>query len=317
MHKSYPQDDSYPHSPVLIHEVLELLQLKPGQVVVDGTLGLGGHSSALMKAVGPTGHLYAFDKDERNIEVARPRLESVGKHFTIFHDSFSSLTDRLRRQGVSQVDALLFDLGLSSPHIDNPDRGFSFLKEGPLDMRFDASQGLTAADLLSRLGEKELADIFYRYGEERASRRLAKAIVLQRKKEPFHSTVQFAAFVEETLGKGPKGKHRATLIFQALRIAVNEELLALELGLNQAIELLAPHGRIAVISYHSLEDRLVKQRLKELAMDESDPTDPYGRRVLRPKSLSLLTKKPIRPSAEEVAFNSRARSALLRGAEKL
>ena len=152
-------------------------------------------------------------------------------------------------------------------------------------MRFDASQGLTAADLLSRLGEKELADIFTATVKNGLPADWLRLLFCNAKRT-FHSTVQFAAFVEETLGKGPKGKHRATLIFQALRIAVNEELLALELGLNQAIELLAPHGRIAVISYHSLEDRLVKQRLKELAMDESDPTDPYGRRVLRPKSLS-------------------------------
>jgi 16S rRNA (cytosine1402-N4)-methyltransferase len=304
------------HQPVLLKETLEHLSLKPGQVAVDCTLGLGGHASEILKAIGPKGFLYAFERDERNLKLAEKRLSAIGKNFKIFHDSFSSLKDRLRGEGVSLVDAILFDLGLSSPHVDDADRGFSFLKEGPLDMRFDASSGKTAADLLNSSTEEELADIFYHYGEERFSRKLAKAVVLDRKKEPFHSTTQFAAFVERVLGRGKPGYHRATQIFQALRIAVNEELMALELGLNQAIELLAPHGRVVVLSYHSLEDRFVKQTFKQLATDLRDPNDIYGRRVLRSKSLSLLNKKPIRPSDEEVKSNSRARSALLRAAQK-
>lgn len=305
------------HQSVLLQECLELLNLEEGKVAVDCTLGLGGHSAQIMKAIGPRGHLYAFDLDERNIKVAVPKLEAVGSHFTVIHDSFSSLKDRLRREGASQVDAILFDLGLSSPHLDDPERGFSFLKEGPLDMRFDATKGQTAADLLNSLTEKELADIFYYYGEERRSRVLAKAVVEARKKERFANTLQLTRLVEAVLGRGKPGKHRATTIFQALRIAVNEELEALELALNQAIELLAPHGRVVVLSYHSLEDRFVKQFFKQLASDLRDPTDPYGQRVLRPKSLSLLTKKPITATSEEVADNPRARSAKLRAAEKL
>ncbi|MFA5789265.1 MAG: 16S rRNA (cytosine(1402)-N(4))-methyltransferase RsmH [Candidatus Gracilibacteria bacterium] len=304
------------HQPVLLRECLEYLALRPGMIAVDCTLGLGGHASEILKAIGPKGFLYAFERDERNLKVAEKRLSEIGKNFKIFHDSFSSLKDRLRREGASHADAILFDLGLSSPHVDDPDRGFSFLKEGPLDMRFDASTGKTAADLLNSSTEEELADIFYHYGEERFSRKLARAIIQDRKKEPFHSTLQFAAFVERVLGKGKPGKHRATQIFQALRIAVNEELMALELGLNQAIELLAPQGRVVVLSYHSLEDRFVKQTFKQLATDLRDPTDLFGRRVLRSKSLSLLNKKPIRPSDEEVHSNSRARSALLRAAER-
>lgn len=305
------------HQSVLLQECLEHLNLKPGMIAVDCTLGLGGHASEILKAIGPIGFLYAFERDERNLRVAEKRLAAIGKNFTIFHDSFSSLKDRLRREGVSHVDAILFDLGLSSPHVDDPTRGFSFLKEGPLDMRFDASQGKTAADLLNSSSEEELADIFYHYGEERFSRKLARAVVQDRKKEPFQFTHQFASFVERVLGKGKPGKHRATQIFQALRIAVNEELMALELGLNQAIELLAPHGHVVVLSYHSLEDRFVKQTFKQLATDLRDPTDYFGRRVLRSKSLSLLNKKPIRPSQAEVHSNSRARSALLRAAEKI
>lgn len=301
----------------MMKEVLEFLNLKPGQVVVDGTLGLGGHSEQMLKAIGPSGHLYAFERDDDNLRVAKERLEAVGNPFTIFHDNFASLKDRLEREGVHHIDAILLDLGLSSPHIDEAQRGFSFLQEGPLDMRFDRSKGKTAADLLNSLKEEELADIFYHYGEERASRKLAAAVVVARKTEKFASTTQFASFVQEILGKGKPRQHRATKVFQALRIAVNEELTALELGLDQAVKLLAPHGRVVVLSYHSLEDRLVKQCFKQLSTDLRDPSDPYGARVLRSRALSLITKKPVLPTEEEVQANSRARSAKLRAAEKL
>lgn len=305
--------DSEPqHEPVLLRECLELMHLKPGSVAVDCTLGLGGHSSEILKAIGSKGHLYAFERDERNLKVAEKRLGEIGKNFTIFHDSFRSLKDRLRREGVSYVDAILFDLGLSSPHVDDAARGFSFSKEGPLDMRFDATVGRTAADLLNESSEEELADLFYHYGEIHASRKLAHAIIQVRKEKPFQTTTELAELVRQTLSKSilPQA-------FQALRVAVNEELIALELGLSQALELLAPHGRVVVVSYHSLEDRLVKQTFKQLTRDLRDPNDLYGRRVLRSKSLSLLTKKPIKASAEEVARNPRARSAVLRAAEKL
>jgi len=311
------------HEPVLLTECLEFLNLKEGSVVVDATLGLGGHSSEILKRIGASGFLYAFEKDEENLKVAKERLNKVASEmktpgrFKIFHDSFSSLTDRLRREGVSQVDAFLFDLGLSSPHVDDSSRGFSFTKDGPLDMRFDRSKGKTAEDILNNASQEELADIFYKFGEERFARKLASAVILDRKKEKFVSTLQFASFVERVLGRGKPGKHRATQIFQALRIAVNEELLALELGLNQAIELLAPHGRVVVLSYHSLEDRFTKHFFKQLATDLRDPNDIFGRRVLRSKRLSLLTIKPIRPTEEEVGRNFRARSALLRAVEKL
>lgn len=301
----------------MLAECLQFLNLNPGDVVVDCNLGLGGHSSHILKAIGPTGMLYAFDLDERNIAVAKERLSKIGDNFRIFHDSFASLKDRLRGEGVSQVNAILFDLGLSSPHIDDPERGFSFLKDGPLDMRFDASSGPTAADLLRTTPEKELADIFYKYGEERASRKLAKAIVLDRRTRTFTRTKEFADYVEKVLGRGKPGKHRATLVFQALRIAVNEELSALELGLDQAVECLAPHGRVVVLSYHSLEDRITKHLFKAKATDLRDPNDPFGSRVLVSKTLSLLSKKPIKASSEEVSTNPRARSALLRAAEKL
>lgn len=309
--ESYPRPGSA-HQSVLLQESLEYLALRPGMIAVDCTLGLGGHSSEILRAIGPKGHLYAFERDERNLKVAQKRLSEIGKNFTIFHDSFRSLKDRLRREGVSHVDAILFDLGLSSPHVDDATRGFSFLREGPLDMRFDASEGRTAADLLNSSSEEELKDIFFHYGEIHASGKLAHAIIQIRKTTPFQTTTQFAEFVQNTLSKSllPQA-------FQALRVAVNEELLALELGLNQAIELLAPHGRVVVLSYHSLEDRFVKQTFKQQATDLRDPTDLFGRRVLRPKSLSLLNKKPIRPSAEEVKQNPRSRSALLRAAQKL
>lgn len=301
----------------MLDETLQFLNLKPGMTVVDCNLGLGGHSSHILKAIGPTGMLYAFDLDERNIAIAQKRLSDIGENFRIFHDSFASLTDRLRREGVSQINAILFDLGLSSPHIDDPSRGFSFMNEGPLDMRFDASSGPTAADLLRTTPEKELGGIFYKYGEEKASRKLAKAIVEERKERPFTTTRQLTEFIETALGRGKPGKHRATKIFQALRIAVNEELNALELGLDQAVECLAPHGRVVVLSYHSLEDRIVKNVFRTRSSDLRDPNDLFGSRVLVSKTLSLLTKKPITPSEEEIHRNNRARSALLRAAEKI
>jgi len=294
-----------------------MLALKPGMTVVDCTLGLGGHSIELLKTIGPKGHLFAFEKDARNLKVAKKRLAEVAENFTIFHDSFSSLKNRLRREGQSHVDAFLFDLGLSSPHVDDAARGFSYSKEGPLDMRFDPRQKKTAATILAEYSEKDLADIFYKYGEERQSRKLAHAIIEDRRKEPFLTTSQFAGFVERVLGRSKAGKNRVSPIFQALRMEVNEELKALELGLNQAIELLAPHGRVVVLSYHSLEDRFVKHFFKQLATDLRDPTDPFGCGVLRLKSLSLLTKKPIFASPEELVRNSRSRSAVLRAVQKL
>lgn len=301
----------------MLKETIEFLGLKPGMTVVDCTLGLGGHSVEILKGIGAKGFLYAFEKDERNLVIAKERLERVAKNFEIFHDSFASLKDRLRGKGIHQIDAIFFDLGLSSPHVDLPERGFSFIKDGPLDMRFDASRGESAADILNKMPEERLAEIFWKYGEERQSRKLAKAIVHDRKKEKFHSTLQFADFVERVLGRSKPGRHRATQIFQALRIAVNEELEALELGITQAIELLAPHGRVVVLSYHSLEDRIVKTIFKQFATDLRDPTDIFGGRVLRSKLLSLLSKKPIYPSKEEIQSNNRARSAIMRAAEKL
>ena len=292
----------------MLKETIESLNLKPGQIAVDCTLGLGGHSIEILKRIGSKGSLFAFEKDERNLVIAKMRLEEVAGNFEIFHDSFASLKDRLRGKGCDQINAIIFDLGLSSPHVDQPERGFSFRKDGPLDMRFDASKGFTAADILNSWPEEKVAEIFWKYGEERRSRKLAKAVKMQK----IHTTLELARLVEKVLGE-----NRVAAIFQSLRIAVNEELEALELALTQAIELLAPQGRVAVLSYHSLEDRIVKSIFKQFATDLRDPTDIFGGRVLRHKVLSLLSKKPILPSQEEVNINPRARSAKMRVAEKL
>lgn len=292
----------------MLKETIESLNLKPGQIAVDCTLGLGGHSIEILKRIGPKGSLFAFEKDERNLVVAKARLEEVAENFEIFHDSFASLKDRLRGKGCDQINAIIFDLGLSSPHVDQPERGFSFRKDGPLDMRFDASKGFTAADILNSWPEEKVAEIFWKYGEERRSRKLAKAVKMQK----ITTTLELARLVEKVLGES-----RVAAIFQSLRIAVNEELEALELALTQAIELLAPQGRVVVLSYHSLEDRIVKTIFKQFATDLRDPTDLFGGRVLRHKVLSLLSKKPILPSQEEVNINPRARSAKMRVAEKL
>lgn len=292
----------------MLKETIESLNLKPGQIAVDCTLGLGGHSIEILKGIGSKGSLFAFEKDERNLVPAKARLEEVAENFEIFHDSFASLKDRLRGKGCDQINAIIFDLGLSSPHVDQPERGFSFRNDGPLDMRFDASKGFTAADILNSWPEEKVAEIFWKYGEERRSRKLAKAVKMKK----IYTTLELARLVEKVLGES-----RVAAIFQSLRIAVNEELEALELALTQAIELLAPQGRVVVLSYHSLEDRIVKTIFKQFATDLRDPTDLFGGRVLRPKVLSLLSKKPILPSQEEVNINPRARSAKMRVAEKL
>lgn len=296
--------ESHPiHIPVLAEEVVQELALHAGAVVVDATVGDGGHAALMLNAISPGGFLIGIDRDLEATKVAYENLslKKSNAKFVIVHGSFSHLDHILEDAGYRGIDAILFDLGLSSREL-MPARGFSFLHDAPLDMRFDNSAGQTAADIVNSYPKDKLADLIYEFGEERASRRIADAIFIARRKHRITSTVELADIITQAKG-GRRGKiHPATQTFQALRIAVNDELSSLMSALPQAIQLLHPGGRAAVISYHSLEDRIVKNIFREAA---------------HAGTVELLTKKPVVPSRAEVLANPRARSAKLRAIKKI
>ncbi|MCI0396225.1 MAG: 16S rRNA (cytosine(1402)-N(4))-methyltransferase RsmH [Chloroflexi bacterium] len=301
------------HTPVLYQEVLEYLQPRPGGRYVDGTIGAGGHTAGLLAASAPDGRVLAFDRDPEAIAFARRRLSDFGDRVVFVQASYAAMAEEAPAHGFTAVDGVLLDLGLSSRQLADAERGFSFLQDGPLDMRFDPTAGRPAADLVNNLREAELADILWRYGEVRLSRKLARAIVRER---PIRTTAQLAGLIAQETGRRDR-IHPATQVFQALRIAVNDELGALEQGLAAAVDLLRPGGRLAVISFHSLEDRLVKQFIRRQSRDcVCPPEQPLctcdAQAVLRP-----VTRKVVRPTDEEVAANPRSRSARLRVAERL
>lgn len=281
------------HTPVLATEVIEGLGLKPGDRVLDGTVGLGGHASLCLEATSPNGTLVGFDRDARNLAMAAEQLKRFGDRVTLIRDSFGNIG----AHDVGACDAALFDLGFSSVHVDDAARGFSFQHEGPLDMRYDTTQALTAEAIVNGWSRDDLAAILRRYGEEPRAQQIAKAIFDARRAERITTTTQLADVISTVVPRFGKA-HPATKTFQALRIVVNDEFGEIERGLEAAIAALKPGGRIAVITFHSLEDRLVKLILKQ-------------HRLLRP-----ITKKPIVPTREEVLKNRRARSAKLRLAEK-
>jgi 16S rRNA (cytosine1402-N4)-methyltransferase len=302
------------HIPVLYQETLDLLQPRPGGRYIDGTVGAGGHAAAILQMSAPDGRLMAFDRDPEAITFAQQRLEDLAARTVFVNASFAAMGELAPAHGFSQVNGILLDLGLSSRQLAEAERGFSFLKEGPLDMRFDPAQAVTAADLINSLSEAELADIFWRYGEERHSRRLARLIIANR---PVTSTTQLAQLVANQSGRRSGRIHPATRIFQALRIAVNEELAALETALPAAVELLAAGGRLGVISFHSLEDRAVKLFIRDMSRDCVCPPEQPVCTCTTSARLRSLTRKAIKPSEAEIIRNPRSRSARLRGAEKL
>ncbi|HJZ48089.1 MAG TPA: 16S rRNA (cytosine(1402)-N(4))-methyltransferase RsmH [Roseiflexaceae bacterium] len=295
------------HTPVLLAEVLAGLAPHSGGRYLDGTLGGGGHAAAVLEASAPDGRLLGIDADPAALAAAGARLAPFGDRVVLAHGNFRDIGVLAREHGFEGIDGLLLDLGVSSHQLDTPERGFSFAADAPLDMRLDPSSGETAADLVNETPEGELANLIYRYGEERGSRRVARFIAEARRKRPIERTGELAELVARALG-GRHGKiHPATRTFQALRIAVNRELESLETALPQAVELLKPGGRLAVISFHSLEDRIVKLFFRS----ESG----YGSE--QPARLQIITKKPIEAAEVEARANPRSRSAKLRVAERV
>jgi 16S rRNA (cytosine1402-N4)-methyltransferase len=301
------------HIPVLYEAALAQLQPQPGGHYIDGTLGAGGHAEGILLASAPDGRVLVFDKDPEAIAFARKRLESYGRRAIFINESFSNMGKVARAQNFGEVKGVLLDLGLSSRQLADGERGFSFLRPGPLDMRFDPSSQQTAANLVNDLDESDLAAIFWRYGEVRQSRMLARLIVENR---PIESTTALAELIKNRVGQ--RGRiHPATQVFQALRIAVNNELDDLASGIGEALDILEPGGRLVVISFHSLEDRLVKHTFRDLSKDcICPPQQPVCTCDAKAK-VRLIGRKAIKASAEEIERNPRSRSARLRVAEKL
>ncbi len=303
------------HDPVLIEEVIASLELPGKKVIVDGTLGLGGHAHALLTQANGDSKLVAFELDQQNLKHAQDRLKEFEGRVHFIQNNFRHLAEELKKLKIRSVDAILLDLGLSSPHVDVPERGFSFLHEGPLDMRFDKNQELTAADVINKYSEKELARIFFELGEEMQSRKIAREIVRRRQSRSFKTTTELAHFIEKLI-KRQGHIHPATRVFQALRIEVNKELESLQSVLLQAMEVLKKKGRLAVIAYHSLEDRIVKNFFKDQAREFINLPDQLTTTKLDP-ALKIVTKKPLTPNETELQKNPRSRSAKLRVAEKI
>ena len=301
------------HQTVLLREAVEALTIKPAGVYVDGTFGRGGHSRAILEQLGPNGRLIAFDRDPQAIAAAQSMNDS---RLTIVHRAFGDLAPVLAEVGVSAVDGVLLDVGVSSPQIDDGERGFSFRFDAPLDMRMDTTQGETAAEFLATAGIKDITEVIRSYGEERFAFQIAKKIVATRSERPLTTTGQLAALVRETVRTREPGQDAATRTFQALRIHVNQELEQLTLVLPQAMDVLRPGGRLVVISFHSLEDRIVKRFMRDEASTDRLPKNLPLRSIDLPQPHLRLVGKPVKASNEEVAANPRARSAVMRVAEK-
>lgn len=302
-----------PHRPVLYQETIEYLAPKSLGRYLDCTAGAGGHSFGILEASSPLGQLIAIDLDPTAIQLTTENLSSFGERAIVVHDSYLNAARILQQKGWDKVDGIVLDLGVSSMQLDQVERGFSFRTEAPLDMRFDPTQGATAADLVNKLDEKELADLIWKFGEERFSRRIARRIVQRR---PILTTTQLADAVRSAIGGAYSKIDPATRTFQAIRIAVNDELQTVEAAIPSLIELLKPEGRLAIISFHSLEDRLVKQAFRRESSDCICPPEQPICTCGHKASIKLITPRPISPSEEETTENPRARSAKLRVAEK-
>ena len=303
---------AWQHTTVLLVEAVDAVAIRPEGTYVDGTFGRGGHSRALLARLGPTGRLIGFDKDPEAVAVGQA-LAVEDARFTIVHESFADMAPALAARGITHVDGVLLDLGVSSPQIDNPARGFSFRFDAPLDMRMDTTRGETAADFLARADERDIAWVIKNHGEERFAGKIARALVEGRESgSPVRTTGQLAAVVARVVKTREPGQDPATRTFQGLRIHVNAELEALEQGLSAALALLAPQGRLVVISFHSLEDRIVKTFIARESRDEYDRRAPMA----APKPLRLRALGRVKPGEGELRANPRARSAVMRVAER-
>ncbi|WP_035055754.1 16S rRNA (cytosine(1402)-N(4))-methyltransferase RsmH [Andreprevotia chitinilytica] len=303
---------NFEHRTVLLHEAVDALAINPDGLYVDGTFGRGGHSRLILSRLGPNGRLVSFDKDLAAIAEA----ESIDDpRFTIVHDGFQTLATALAGLGIQHIDGLLLDLGVSSPQLDDASRGFSFRFDAPLDMRMDTTRGMTAAEWLNQAEEKDIAEVVRDYGEERFAKQVAAAIVARRDERPFTTTRELATVVATAVRTREPGQDPATRTFQAVRIFINRELEELAVILPQALKLLAPGGRLSVIAFHSLEDRIVKRFIQDASKNDLPDRLPV-RAADIPEPPLKPVGKPVRASSDEVAANPRARSAILRVAER-
>ncbi len=312
------EEGSLLHRPVLLEECLDVLNIRPGLVYLDGTFGRGGHSREILKRL-TTGRLICVDRDQAALDAARERLAPWMDKVTLVHSTFDRIDEILTRLGLSGVDGMLFDLGVSSPQLDDGSRGFSYKMDAPLDMRMDREEGLTAADVVNTWSQEELRRVLYQYGEEKYAPQIAAAIVRRREERPISTTLELVEIIKSAMpAKALREKqHPAKRTFQAIRIAVNDELGCLERMLRRAVPRLNPGGRLAVITFHSLEDRIVKNSLAEYAKGCICPPDFPVCVCGRTPQVKLVNRKPILPGEAELEENPRARSAKLRAAEKL
>jgi 16S rRNA (cytosine1402-N4)-methyltransferase len=309
----------FQHTTVLLKETVDGLNIKPDGIYVDCTLGGGGHSSYLLSQLSDRGRLFAFDQDEIAIQNAKDKFKEHGDKVTLIQSNFKHIAEELSKRGIHKVDGVLYDLGVSSPQLDTPERGFSYQHDAPLDMRMNQQAELSAYDIVNKWSFQELTRIFFQYGEEKFSKQIARKIEAAREKKPIETTFELVELIKEGIPAAARrtGGHPAKRVFQAIRIAVNDELKVFEDSLHQSIELLNPGGRISVITFHSLEDRICKTVFKKAS--ETPPLPP-GLPIVPDEfkpTLKVITRKPILPSEKELAENNRARSAKLRIAEKL
>ncbi len=306
--------EGLPHETVLLHEAVEALQVKPDGIYVDGTFGRGGHSRLILQKLGATGRLIALDKDPAAVAAGQVITDS---RFSMVHSGYAHLTEVLRERAIEKVDGVLLDLGMSSPQLDDKQRGFSFRFDAPLDMRMDTSSGQTAAEWLATVDEGLLKEVIYDYGEERFAAQIARALVTARQEQPVTTTRQLSEIVAQAVRTREPGKNPATRTFQAIRIYINQELEELARVLPQCVDCLKPGGRIVAISFHSLEDRMVKRFLRDMAQGDKLPRNLPIRAAEIPKGRLRLIGRALRATPQEVAINPRARSAVMRVAERV
>ncbi|KZZ82951.1 MULTISPECIES: 16S rRNA (cytosine(1402)-N(4))-methyltransferase RsmH [Bacillaceae] len=309
----------FEHKTVLLKETVDGLNIKRNGTYVDCTLGGAGHSEYLLSQLSSEGRLFAFDQDDTAIENAKHKLAEYEGQAILIKSNFRHIREKLAEQGVEKVDGILFDLGVSSPQLDTPERGFSYHHDAPLDMRMDQQSDLSAYDVVNHWSYEDLVRIFFRYGEEKFSKQIARKIEARREKEPIKTTGELVELIKDGIPAPARrtGGHPAKRIFQAIRIAVNDELKVFEEAIEQSIELLNPKGRISVITFHSLEDRICKTTFKQAAeLPQLPPGLPVIPKEFEPK-IKLVTRKPILPAEEELTDNNRSRSAKLRIAEKI